>query len=72
MKCLCTYPHIAYQQEGMSDIEGKMTNYMSIFENSSRKLMHELYGYQYDVYYGFAIVFALLTVKAISSGFFSK
>ncbi len=67
MKCLCTYPHIAYQSEGMSDIEGRLTNYMFAFENSSRTLMHELYGYQYEVYFGFAIVFALLTVKALAS-----
>lgn len=38
IRMMCTFPHLAIQQEGQSDIENTHANYNSLFKESNTKL----------------------------------
>jgi glycosyl transferase family 25 len=65
IKCLCTYPHIAYQKEGVSDIEGKEVDYKELFQKGNNALRKKLAGNVSEYLLAGAIVLSLIVLKSI-------
>jgi glycosyl transferase family 25 len=65
LSCLCSYPHIAYQKEGVSDIEGKEVDYKELFNTSAKQLRKQLYGNVTEYLLAGSILLALLVLKGI-------